>query len=133
MLAALTGIAPAEDDLEQDLEQEEIKETTESDEIEVEIIVGERRFGKVSKMRVNPFCLKDVRAIGRKRMVDSNVSALRHRRKQRTRRERRFLQTSLLNTLNGTMGSQTRDLVNRLDSGELPEQPSFRKRFQITN
>jgi hypothetical protein len=40
VLATLTGIAPAEDDLEQDLEQEEDKETTESDEIKVEIIVG---------------------------------------------------------------------------------------------
>jgi hypothetical protein len=133
VLAALTGIAPAKDDLEQDTEQEEEEEPIESDEVEIEITVGERRFGKVSKIRVNPFCLKDVGAFGRKKMVDSNVSALRHRRKQPSRRERMFLQTSLMNTLNGTMGSRTMDLVMRLDTGGLQEQPCFRKRFNSPN
>mgnify|MGYP000630073176 CR=1 FL=1 len=72
-------------------------------------------------------CLKDVTALGHQKMVDSNVTALRHRRKQRARRERRFLQTSLINTLSGTMGSPIRELVSRLDSGERREQPRFRK------
>jgi hypothetical protein len=61
------------------------------------------------------------------------VLALRHTRKQRSRRERMFLQTSLLNTLNGTMGSRTRDLVMRLETGKIQEQPRFRIRFNSTN
>jgi hypothetical protein len=133
VLAALPGIAPAEDDLEEDTEQEEEEEPTESDKVEVEITVGKPQFGKVFKIRVSPFCIKDVGAYGRKKMVDSDVSALRHRRKQRLRRERLFLQTNLLNTLNGTMGSRTRYLVMQLDTGELQEQPCFLNRFNSTN
>jgi hypothetical protein len=79
---------------------------------------------------VNPMCLKDVTALGRQKMVDSNVTALRHRRKQRARRERQFLQTSLINTLNGTMGSPVQNLVSRLDLGERREQPRFRKQYR---
>jgi hypothetical protein len=105
------GIAPAKDDLEQDTEQDKEEESTELDNVEVEITVGEHWFGKVSKIRVNPFCLRDVCTFGCQKIVNSNVSALRHTRKQRTRRERMFLQASLLMTLNGTMGNQTRDLV----------------------
>jgi hypothetical protein len=125
------GIAPPKDDLEDDINQEEEEEPTESDGVEVEITIGEHQFGKVTKMRLNPSCLKDVCTFGCKKMVGSNVSALHHRRKQRTRREGLFLQTSLLNTRNGvTMVSRTRDLVLLLELGKLePEQPSFQKRF----
>lgn len=42
VLAALTGLAPAEDDLEQDTEEEEEEEPPKSDEVELEITVGGR-------------------------------------------------------------------------------------------
>jgi hypothetical protein len=129
VLAAVTGVS-ANDDLEDRNEDEAEQETGDVDGEEVEITVGDRRFGKVTKLRVNPMCLKDVTALGRQKMVDSNVTALRHRRKQRARRERQFLQTSLINTLNGTMGSPVQNLVSRLDLGERREQPRFRKQYR---
>jgi hypothetical protein len=93
--------------------------------MEVEITVGNRQFGKVNKIKMNPLCLKDVNALGQQKMVQLNVSALRYRRKQRARREGQFLQTSLLNTLNGTTGNRTMDLVLRLDLCVQREQPEF--------
>jgi hypothetical protein len=130
VLVALTGVAPPAHDLEENEEEEE-EESIESEGVEVEIVVGSRRFGKVTKMKVNPLCLRDVSALGRQKMVTSNVTALRYRRKQRTRRERKFLQESLHNTLNGTTVSHTRDLVARLLSGERTEQPNFRRRYLL--
>ena len=133
VLAAIMGMAPPTNEIEDNNEDEVEEESTESEGVEVEITVGECQFGKVTKMMVNPLCLKDVCALGRKKMLDSNVGALRHKRKQRTRRERDFLQTSLLNMLNGTTGSHTRELVSCLQSGGQTEQPSFCQRYQNTN
>jgi hypothetical protein len=99
-------------------EEEEEEEAVEADGDEVEITVGKHLFGKVTKMKVNQMCLKDVCTLECQKMVDWNVTALRYRRKQRARRERQFLQTTLINMLNGTMGSRILELVLRLDSGE---------------
>jgi hypothetical protein len=110
VLAALTGIAPG-GTLEETEEIKEEEEVAEVDGVEVKITVGNQRFGKVNKIKVNPLCLKDVNALGRQKMVQLNVLALQYRRKQRARREGQFLQTSLLNTLNGTTGNRTMDLV----------------------
>jgi hypothetical protein len=90
MLVAQTGLAP-DDDLEDKTEEEE--EPAEVDKLEVKITVGDCQFGKVTKMKVNPLCLKDDCTFGYQKINNSNVLALRHRRKQRAMRERQLLQT----------------------------------------
>jgi hypothetical protein len=127
VLAALTGLATG-DNLEDGNEEEE--EDAEADGVEVEITVGDCQFGKVTKMKVNPMCLKHVCTLGCQKMTNSNVSASRHRRKQQDRRKRQFLQISLMNMLNGTTGNRITELVLRLDTGEQIDQPSFRKKFR---
>jgi hypothetical protein len=129
VLAAVTGLAPG-GALEDTEGIEEDEEGAEVDGVEVEITVGDRRFGKVNKMKVNPLCLKDVHSLGRQKMVASNVSALRYRRKQRAKREGQFLQISLLNTMNGTTRNRTMDMVVRLDSCVRREHPNFRKTYR---